>query len=152
LELSAPTKREWEVEGTMRGKQIRILIVDDFEMVRVMLKNTLNDLGHENIVEAEDGRVALSKLKEAHDSRQAFHLVFCDWNMPEVTGIEVLESCRAQPAFADLHFVMVTAEADQESVVRALRAGASDYIVKPISAEVLERKINRVIAKLTGAA
>lgn len=135
----------------MSGKDQKILLVDDFEMVRVMIRNALTDLGYKNIDDAQDGRVALAKLKEANLGGSPYTLVFCDWNMPEISGIEVLEACRNHPDFRTLPIVMVTAEAEQESVVRALRAGANDYIVKPIAPDVLERKVNRILAKIAQA-
>src|SRR4051812_24637022 len=106
-------------EAKVGGKGLRILLVDDFEMVRVLLRNALNDLGYENIEEAEDGRVALTKIREGHAAGNPFNLVFCDWNMPEVSGFEVLESCRSDAKFKNLPIVMVTAEAEQESIVKA---------------------------------
>lgn len=136
----------------MSGSGLRILLVDDFEMVRVMLRNALSDLGFTNIEEAEDGRVALTKITEAHASGSPFDLVFCDWNMPEVSGMEVLETCRSHEDFKSLPIVMVTAEAEQESIVKALRAGANDYIVKPIAPDILERKVNKIVSKIQGAA
>ena len=133
-------------------KNPKILLVDDFEIVRLMLRNALGDLGFTDIEEAEDGRSAMTKLVEAHSAGKPYALVFCDWNMPEMTGIEVLEACRSTPEFASLPIVMVTAEAEQESVVRAIRAGATDYVVKPIAPDVLERKVNKILAKLAGRA
>lgn len=138
--------------STVNLKNPKILLVDDFEIVRLMLKNALGDLGFTDIEEAEDGRVAMTKLVEAHMAGKPFALVFCDWNMPEMTGIEVLEACRTTPEFAALPIVMVTAEAEQESVVRAIRAGATDYVVKPIAPDVLERKVNKILSKLAGRA
>ena len=126
---------------------LRILIIDDFQLVRVMLRYALGDLGYQNVEEAEDGRVAIVKLRAAHADRKPYQLVFCDLNMPEVTGLEVLQTCRADEAFENLPFLMVTAESEQESVYNALRAGATDYIVKPISADMLKEKIKGAILK-----
>jgi two-component system chemotaxis response regulator CheY len=131
------------------SNDIRILLVDDFDMVRIMLKNSLADLGYNQVEEAENGRVALAMLKDAHAAGKPYSIVFCDWNMPEVTGIEVLESCRSMGQFKELPFVMVTAEAEQAFVVRAIRAGATDYLVKPIAPDVLEKKINKLVSKVS---
>lgn len=133
-------------------KNPKILLVDDFEIVRLMLRNALGELGFTDIEEAEDGRSAMTKLIDAHAAGSPYALIFCDWNMPEMTGIEVLEACRSTPEFASLPIVMVTAEAEQESVVRAIRAGATDYVVKPIAPDVLERKVNKILAKISGRA
>lgn len=127
---------------------MKILLVDDFEMVRVMLRNILEGLGYLDIEEAEDGRMALSKIKEALKNNTPYEMVFCDWNMPDVTGLEVLESCRGQSEFKSLPIVMVTAESERAQVVKALKAGATDYIVKPVTPEILEKKINGIMVRI----
>jgi two-component system, chemotaxis family, chemotaxis protein CheY len=134
------------------SKNIRILLVDDFEIVRLMLRNALTGFGYTNIDEAEDGKVALNKIKLSVQEKKPYMLVFCDWNMPELKGIDVLESCKATPDLAQIPIVMVTAESEQGQVIRALRAGAADYIVKPIAPDVLEKKVNKIISKLSSAA
>ncbi len=136
----------------MDNNHVKILVVDDFEMVRVMLKNALNDLGFHHIEEAEHGKMALTMLSEAHISGKPYSIIFCDWTMPEMTGIEVLEQCRKIEELKSLPFVMVTAESEQESVVRAIKAGATDYLIKPISPEMLEKKVHRILSKLSEAA
>lgn len=136
----------------MSKSELKILVVDDFEMVRVMLKNALNDLGFYHIEEAEDGVKALEMLNESFISGEPYSIVFCDWTMPEMTGIEVLENCRRSEALKALPFVMVTAESEQESVVRAIKAGATDYLIKPISPELLEKKVHKILSKLSSSA
>ena len=136
----------------MRNGHVKILVVDDFEMVRVMLINALGDLGFDNIDQAEDGQMAMTLLSQAYESGEPYSIVFCDWSMPEMTGIEVLETCRASDEFKTLPFVMVTAESEQESVVRAIKAGATDYLIKPISPELLEKKVHKIISKISSAA
>ena len=133
-------------------KNPKILLVDDFEIVRLMLRNALGELGFTNVHEAVDGKEAMAKLNEAQAAGDPYILMFCDWNMPEMNGIEVLEACRKSAEFNQLAIVMVTAEAEQGSVVRAIRSGASDYIVKPTAPEILERKINKIMAKIAGKA
>jgi two-component system, chemotaxis family, chemotaxis protein CheY len=134
------------------SKDIRILLVDDFEIVRLMLKNALSGLGYTNIEEAEDGQIALNKLKSSVEQKSPYVLVFCDWNMPNMTGIEVLETCKKTPPLSAIPIVMVTAESEQSQVIRALRSGAADYIVKPIAPDLLEKKVNKILAKLAGKA
>lgn len=136
----------------MDGNKVKILVVDDFEMVRIMLKNALNDLGFHRIDEAEHGKIAMEMLTEAHAVGHPYSIIFCDWTMPEMTGIEVLETCRKSEKFNLLPFVMVTAESEQESVVRAIKAGATDYLVKPISPELLEKKVHKILSKLSSIA
>jgi two-component system chemotaxis response regulator CheY len=128
----------------------RILIVDDFEIVRIMLRNALANLGHTVVDEAEDGKIALQKIQAAEFEGSPYTMVFCDWNMPNMTGIEVLEAVRKNPHYAKLPVIMVTAEAEQKQVVQALRSGATDYIVKPIAPEILEKKVTKILSKLAG--
>ena len=133
----------------MEKVELKILLGDDFEMVRMMLRGGLNSMGHEKIDEAVDGREALAMIKAAYSEGLPYDLVFCDWMMPEVNGIEVVEACRALSEFKSLPIIMVTAEAEQRAVIRAIKAGANDYIIKPFTAEILAEKIARVIAKLS---
>lgn len=127
---------------------LKVLIVDDFEMVRVMLKNTLKSLGYTDFSEAENGFDAWKKIEEAHSANKPYQIIFCDWNMPEMGGIEFLEKCRADAKYKDVPIIMVTAEAEQDHIVTALKKGATDYIIKPISPEMLEKKVKKAIAKL----
>lgn len=124
-------------------KNIKILIVDDFATMRKVIKNLLRQTGYQNVVEAEDGVVALKELKS-----QKIDFVISDWNMPNMTGIELLRAVRADSELSSLPFLMVTAEALQQNVVEAVKAGVSNYIVKPFTAEVLSEKIEKIIEKL----
>ncbi len=136
----------------MTGDKTKILLVDDFEMVRLMLRKSLNRLGYQEIVEAQDGKEAWDLLTRAQMANQPFGMIFCDWSMPEMTGMEVLEKCRSSKEFKNLPFVMVTAEAEQEGVVKALKAGANEYLIKPISAETLQKKIEKILKIKTNRA
>ena len=121
-------------------KNIKILIVDDFATMRKVIRNILKQLNYENIVEAEDGLVALKVLKS-----QKIDFVICDWNMPNMTGLELLKAVRADADLTATPFLMVTAEALQENVVAAVKAGVSNYIVKPFTAEILNEKISKIL-------
>lgn len=136
----------------MDPKDVRILLVDDFEMVRILLAQSLRKLGFTRIDEAEDGRPALAMINEASAAGAPYSIVFCDWVMPEVTGIEVVKECRATEGLKDLCIIMVTAEAEQESVVNAIALGTSDYIVKPFSPQTLEKKIARIMSRFVSDA
>lgn len=129
----------------MSSQNIKILLVDDFEMVRTMLKNVLTNLGFQNFTEAENGQEALDLITKAKEEGAPFELVFCDWNMPIMTGIELLETIKKKPELKGLLFVMVTAEVEQQSVIRALKAGANDYIFKPVAPDALSKKIDRLL-------
>jgi len=118
---------------------MEVLIVDDFATMRRILKNILKQIGFTNISEADDGKSALNMLK-----KQKFDLVLCDWNMPEMPGIELLKQVRADDGLKDMPFVMVTAEAQKENILAAVQAGVSNYVVKPFTAETISEKLEKV--------
>jgi two-component system chemotaxis response regulator CheY len=124
-------------------KHIRIMVVDDFATMRKVIRNLLKQVGYENIVEAEDGVVALKTLKS-----KKIDLVISDWNMPNMTGIELLKAVRADEELSATPFLMVTAEALQDNVIAAVKAGVNNYIVKPFTAEVLNEKITKILEKV----
>ena len=124
-------------------KHIKIMVVDDFATMRKVIRNLLKQVGYENIVEAEDGVIALKMLKS-----QKIDLVVSDWNMPNMTGLELLKSVRADEDLKSTPFLMVTAEALQDNVIAAVKAGVSNYIVKPFTAEVLNDKITKILEKI----
>lgn len=121
------------------NSNMKILVVDDFQTMRRIIRNYLRQLGFNNVEEAEDGDVALAKLQEA-----PFDFVITDWNMPKMTGIDLLKEIRAQDAFRTIPVLIITAEAEKENVVQAAQAGVNDYIVKPFTPEVLQAKIERI--------
>ncbi len=118
------------------SKDMKILVVDDFATMRRIVKNILQQLGFSNIEEAEDGQVALNRLKEG-----GIEMVISDWNMPNMMGIDLLRAVRADEKLKELPFLMVTAESQKENVVEAVTAGVSNYIVKPFTAETMEQKL-----------
>jgi two-component system chemotaxis response regulator CheY len=127
----------------MTNPNMRILIVDDFSTMRRIIRNLLKEIGYNNADEAEDGQVALAKLKA-----EAFDFVVSDLNMPNMNGFELLHAVRADPALASLPVLLVTAEAKKEDIITAAQAGASGYIVKPFTKATLEEKLNKIIAKM----
>ena len=116
-----------------------VLVVDDFATMRRILKNILKQIGFTKISEADDGKSALNMLK-----KQKFDLVLCDWNMPEMPGIELLKKVRADDGLKDMPFVMVTAEAQKDNIIQAVQAGVSNYVVKPFTAETISEKLEKV--------
>lgn len=124
----------------MNEKNIKVLIVDDFATMRKVVRNLLKQVGYEDIVEAEDGVMALKALKS-----QKIDVIVSDWNMPNMTGLELLKAVRADAELAKTPFLMVTAEALQDNVVAAVKAGVNNYIVKPFTAEVLNEKIKKIM-------
>jgi two-component system chemotaxis response regulator CheY len=123
-------------------KNIKILVVDDFATMRKVIRNILKQVQFENVVEAEDGAVALNILKS-----QKIDFVISDWNMPNMTGYDLLKAVRADPEIGKTPFLMITAESLQENVVAAVKAGVSNYIVKPFTAETLNEKITKIMEK-----
>lgn len=126
---------------------MRILIVDDFSTMRRIVKNLLNDLGFTNTAEAEDGGAAFTLLKQG-----GFDFVVTDWNMPGVTGIELLKNIRADPQLKTMPVLMVTAEAKREQIIEAAQAGVNGYIIKPFTAATLQEKLGKIFERLGTAA
>jgi len=118
---------------------MKILIVDDMSTMRRIVKNALKQIGFTNMEEAEDGNNALAKLRA-----ESFNFVVSDWNMPNMTGLDLLKAIRADAALKSIPVLMVTAEAKQENIVEAVQAGVSNYIVKPFTAETLKEKIDKI--------
>ncbi len=120
-------------------KHISILIVDDYNTMRRIVRNLLKQLGFENADEAADGTEAFKKMQE-----KSYGLVVSDWNMQPMTGLELLKLVRADAKLKDTPFIMVTAESKPENVIIAKQAGVSNYIVKPFNAETLKQKMMSV--------
>ena len=124
------------------NKNMRILVVDDFTPMRRIIINLLRQLGFGNVTEADDGTTAWEKLHS-----EQIDLVISDWNMPQMTGLELLQRVRATPNLAQMPFIMVTAEGKRENVIAAVQAGVSNYVVKPFNAATLKEKMVRVIGQ-----
>lgn len=118
---------------------MRVLIVDDFSTMRRIVRNILRQIGLNNVVEADDGTTAWDIL-----NREKIDFIVSDWNMPNMTGIELLRKVRSSEQFADIPFLMVTAEAQQENIIEAVQAKVSNYIVKPFTAETMKQKIDKI--------
>jgi len=118
---------------------MKFLVVDDFSTMRRIVKNLLKELGFTNVYEAEDGVDALNKLRGGD-----FDFVVSDWNMPNMTGIDLLRAIRADATLKHLPVLMVTAEAKRENIIEAAQAGASGYVVKPFTAGTLDEKLKKI--------
>ena len=116
-----------------------ILVVDDYNTMIRIIRNLLRQLGFEDVDDAPDGSIALSKM---HSKR--YGLIISDWNMEPMTGYELLKQVRSDPSISTTPFIMVTAESKTENVIAAKQAGVNNYIVKPFNAETLKTKINAV--------
>ncbi|NQV84963.1 MAG: response regulator [Rhodospirillales bacterium] len=121
-------------------KNMKILVVDDYNTMLRILKNLLKQLGFNNVDQAMDGAEALSKL-----NGEKFDFVISDWNMEPMTGIELLREVRASDKLKHIPFIMITAESKTENVIAAKQAGVSNYIVKPFNAETLKGKMASVL-------
>lgn len=124
-------------------KEMKILIVDDFSTMRRIIKNLLRDLGFTNISEADDGSTALPMLKNGD-----FDFLVTDWNMPGMSGFDLLKAVRADEKLKTLPILMVTAEAKRDQIIAAAQAGVNGYIVKPFTAAVLKEKIEKIFERV----
>ena len=127
----------------MADPNMKFLVVDDFSTMRRIVRNLLKELGFTNVQEAEDGVDALNKLRGGE-----FDFVVSDWNMPNMTGIDLLRNIRGDAALKHLPVLMVTAEAKKENIIEAAQAGASGYVVKPFTAATLDEKLKKIFEKM----
>ena len=118
---------------------MKVMIVDDFATMRRILRNILKQIGFKNIIEADDGKHALKELK-----KEKVDLIMCDWNMPEMPGIELLKTVRSDDELKEIPFVMVTAEAQKDNILEAVKSGVSNYVVKPFTAETITEKLTKI--------
>ncbi|MEW6764613.1 MAG: chemotaxis response regulator CheY [Pseudomonadota bacterium] len=124
-------------------RNMKILVVDDFSTMRRIIKNLLRELGFTNIDEADDGSTALPMLKTGQ-----YDFLVTDWNMPGMTGIDLLKAVRADPDIQKLPVLMVTAEAKREQIIMAAQAGVNGYVVKPFTSGTLKEKIEKIFERL----
>jgi two-component system chemotaxis response regulator CheY len=126
----------------------RILVVDDMMTMRKLVSKCCREIGFTDITEAADGALAWTALDQ---SPIPYGLVISDWNMPNLTGLELLRRVRGDKRFAKLPFVLVTAEAEQHQVVEAVKAGVTNYVVKPFSADILREKLEAAHKKVAAS-
>lgn len=132
----------------MFDPKTRILVIDDMLTMRKLVSKVCKELGFTDITEASDGALGWQAISTANPG---FGLVISDWNMPNCSGVELLKRVRADAKFAKLPFVLVTAEAEQHQIVEAVKAGVSNYVVKPFTADILKGKLEQVHAKIVAA-
>lgn len=131
----------------MYPTETKFLVVDDFMMVRDMVKKALSAKGYNNIIAAKNGVEALSILNDYYNKKEPIDFIISDWNMPIMKGIDLLKACRSDTKFKTVPFLMVTAERDQVQIIEAAKAGVSDYIIKPFSSVTLLQKIEKIYLK-----
>ncbi|PKM11709.1 MAG: chemotaxis protein CheY [Gammaproteobacteria bacterium HGW-Gammaproteobacteria-3] len=122
---------------------MKILIVDDFSTMRRIIKNLLRDLGFTNTLEADDGKTALPILRKG-----GIDFLVTDWNMPGMSGLDLLKAVRADPDLGHLPVLMVTAEAKREQIIMAAQAGVNGYVIKPFTAATLKEKIDKIFERI----
>ncbi|MFH2131935.1 MAG: response regulator [bacterium] len=123
------------------NKNIRILVVDDSVGIRMAARKVFQNLGYSNVAVADDGTTALVELK-----KESYDLVVADWNMPQMTGVELLNAMRADKTLAGIPFLLVTGDDNQDNLMEAIKAGISNFMTKPYDAKVLSEKIERIFA------
>src|SRR5580692_1473595 len=121
---------------------MKFLVVDDFASMRRMVKSVLNELGYSNVTEADDGSTAFPLLRAGN-----FDFLITDWNMPGMPGLDLLKAVRANAKLAKLPVLMLTAEAKRDQIVEAAQAGVNGYVIKPFTADVLKKKIDKIFGK-----
>ena len=121
---------------------ITVLVVDDFATMRNIMKTSLKKMGYKNIIEAEDGDIALGILR-----KEKIGLILADWNMPRMKGLDLLKEVRKDKDLKEIPFIMVTAEGQKANVLEALHAGINSYILKPYTPETLKHKVTKVMEK-----
>ncbi len=119
---------------------ITIIIVDDFSMIRRIIKKILIEIGFTNIIEADDGTSALEEIK-----KNKIDLIISDWIMPNMDGLEFLKTIRNLEGYKDVPFIMVTSEGQKHNVIEAVQQKVSNYIVKPFTPEEIKDKIMKVL-------
>ncbi len=120
---------------------LKVLVADDHFLIRQFVRNTLQEAKVTNVQTAADGNEAIDLVQKAYDASQPYDVVFLDWNMPTISGLEVLSYFRAKPEYATTAFVMLTAESEQQNIMKAIKAGATSYIIKPVSPGDLSKKL-----------
>jgi len=126
----------------LKKEEMTVLVVDDFSAMRGKMIDMLSELGFSKLEEAEDGESALQRI-----AKGGVDLVISDWNMPHMMGIELLSAIRRSKQARDMLFMMVTAESERESAIEAVEAGANDFVVKPLSPEMMGKKLDEMLSK-----
>lgn len=122
---------------------MRVLVVDDFATMRKIIKNVLKQINIDNVLEAENGKHALDLLK-----KEPIDMIISDWIMPEMTGIDFLKACKSDETIKNIPFLMVTAEAQKDCIMEAIKSGVDNYIVKPFTPEKLQGAIDKARARI----
>jgi len=131
----------------MFPKNIRIIIVDDMAAMRLRVVNQLKTMGYANLVQASNGQEALTVLERYEADKKPFDLIISDWNMPNMSGLDLLKKVKENSSLSKIPFIMVTAEGEKQQVVKAVLGGVADYLIKPVDNEVFKKKMETLGAK-----
>lgn len=123
---------------------MKTLVIDDMMTMRKIITKMLKQIGFTNVSEADDGATAWPMIQQAQESGEPFDFIVSDWNMPKMSGLDLLIKIRGTDGIKDTPFLMVTAEAEQSNVVKVVQAGVSDFVVKPFKPETLQEKIQKI--------
>lgn len=124
-------------------KKVNILTVDDMEAIRSMIKAVLRNMGAENVDVAINGEAAWKTI-----NNKRIDLIICDWDMPKMTGIELLNKIRSSDEYKHIPFLLLTATTEKERVIAAVKAGVTDYLSKPFQPKELEYRVIKMLAKV----
>ena len=125
--------------------ELKFLVVDDSVTMRRIVNNSLKTLGYTDVVEAGDGKDALSKLA----ADPSINFVITDWNMPVMSGLELSQAIRSDAKMSNMPILMVTTRGVKEDIVQALQAKVNNYVVKPFTPQVLKEKLDQVLANIS---
>ena len=131
-------------------QDLKVLIVDDHMLMKALLRQHLGAAGIHDITEASNGVEALKKIDQLSSTQKMFDIVLADWNMPTMDGITLLRELKEKRRLQNLGFIMITAESEKSRILEALQAGATSYMVKPISQEDVLAHLNKTIDWLKG--
>ena len=126
---------------------LRIIVVDDMITMRRILINMLTELGFKDITQAQDGDIAWKVIKEKTQYKTPIEFIVSDWNMPNMSGIELLRKVRSDEQMKNVPFLMVTAENENEKVKEAVTAGVTNLIVKPFTIDIFKTKLTQIFGK-----
>ncbi len=124
-------------------QKLSILVVDDMETMRSMVKSCVRELGVEHVFMAKNGEMAWGIL-----ANKRIDLIICDWDMPEVSGLELLKRVKTSEIYSHMPFLMLTATINKENVLEAIKAGADDYLAKPFQSKDLEYRVIKLLRKV----
>lgn len=129
------------------SKNLKVLIVDDIDSMRKVIKNMLKQIGFDEIDEAKSGDKAWIMLEQAQKENQPYQLILSDWAMPKMNGLDLLKKIRNTDELKKVPFLMITAASEQDNVVKAMKEGVSDFIIKPFSSGTLKNKVENILAR-----